>query len=137
MATETSKLLPLLRRATKRQLDPWLPPLLDLINHAAEHTEITYPDRFRWDLVRGVPIRLLDPPSRETYEFDPDAEDEEDIQQNLDRYDDLVRQLIDEGRAPWPIVIDAGGMILDGYHRLAVLSDHGVKTVDVIWVRKK
>jgi hypothetical protein len=121
----------------KRRLDPWQPPLLNLINRAAEHTEIAHPDRFHWDLVRDVPIRLLDPPSREAYEFDPDAEDEDEVQQNLDRYDDLVRLLIDEGHEPWPVVVDAHGFVLDGYHRLAVLSDHGVKAVDVIWVRKK
>lgn len=125
-----SQLLAMLRRA-KTEVDPG--EFKAILCGAAKWDEVLKPQNYKWFLVRNVPIRLLDPPSREYYEQDPFAEDEEDRRQNLERYDELVRLLIVERRPVWPIVLDKRGAILDGFHRLAVLSDHGKKSVKVLW----
>lgn len=108
----------------------------DLIKKAVKFPEFKAPSRYTWDLVHGVPIGALNPGSRFDYETDPESDDEE-AGENLARYDRLVELLVHEGKKPWPVVVGQDGEVIDGYHRLAVLSDHGAETVDVLWVRPK
>ena len=133
-------LLTRLNRARKVKVDPSTVEGT-VLRYAAGFPEVSHPNDYTWYMIRRVPIELLDPPSRESYaEQDPDLDEEEaeeSVEQNLDRYDDLARVLIREGQRPWPVVLDARGMVLDGFHRLAVLSDHGKKHVDVLWVLPK
>jgi hypothetical protein len=133
------QLLTLLQCAPKFRVNPNQILLRKILDKVAREDvpEFMHVHRYHWDLVRNVPIMLLNPTSRKMYELDTDAEDEDDIQQNLDRYADLVLQLIVKSNAIWPILVDEHGLILDGYHRLAVLSDHGSTHVDVIQIRPR
>jgi len=108
----------------------------DLIKKAVKFPEFKSPSKYTWDLIRGVPIHELDPGSKFDYETDPDLDDEE-IAENLERYYQVETLIFHQGKKPWPIAVGRDGEVIDGYHRLAVLSDHGVDTVDVLWVRPK
>jgi len=108
----------------------------DLIQKAVKFPEFKSPSKYTWDLIRGVPIGYLHPGTRVDYELDPESDDEE-VGENLARYDRLVDLLVHEGKKPWPVVVGQDGEVIDGYHRLAVLSDHGTEAVDVLWVRPK
>lgn len=119
----------------KERIDP--KSYRDLVEKAVKFPEFKSPSRYTWDLIRGVPIRHLDPGSQFDYETDPESDDDEEAGENLARYRRLEELLIDEGRKPWPIVVNQDGHVLDGYHRLAVLNDHDVETVDVLWVRPR
>jgi hypothetical protein len=118
----------------KARVDP--KSYADLIKKAVKFPEFKSPTKYTWDLVHGVPIHALDPGSRFDYETDPESDDEE-AGENLARYDRLVELLVHQGKRPWPIVVGQDGEVIDGYHRLAVLSDHGTEKVDVLWVRPK
>lgn len=107
----------------------------DLIAHAVKFPEFVTPTAYTWTLIRGVPIDDLDPPTRADYEEDP--EDDDDDTGNLDRYERLEHLLIDRGAPRWPVVVEKLGRVIDGYHRLAVLADNGVETVDVLWVQPR
>lgn len=67
---------------------------------------------------------------------DPESDDEE-AGENLERYYRIEALLVHQGKKPWPIVVGQDGEVIDGYHRLAVLSDSGAEEVDVLWVRPK
>jgi hypothetical protein len=86
-------------------------------------------------LVRGVPIALFAPASRNVYAFGEGADDsgDSDEMSHLERYDAIADKL-KRGGKPWPVLVDVQGAILDGFHRLAVLSDLGVKYTDVLWI---
>lgn len=102
---------------------------------AEKWLEILNPTAFEWYLLRDVPIERLRPGTRTDWREDCDL-DEEDIEENEARYD-LIEALIDSGESPWPVIADERGLVLDGYHRLAVLNDHGAESVDVLWVRER
>jgi len=108
----------------------------DLIQKAVTFPEFKSPSKYTWNLIRGVPIAYLNPGTRVDYELDPESDDEE-VGENLARYDRLVELLVHEGKKPWPVVVGQDGEVIDGYHRLAVLSDHGAEAVDVLWVRPR
>jgi hypothetical protein len=126
------KLIALLKRRRKERVK--LGDYVHLIANAESFPEFTAPLKFHWVFVPNVPIKLLEPGFREQYETDFTL-DEDEIDQNLERYDAIDDLLATE--EPWPIVVDEGGLVIDGNHRLAVLSDRGAKTVDVLWVRSK
>jgi hypothetical protein len=107
-----------------------------LVAKAVKFPEFSSPSKYTWDLVRDVPIHYLNPGSRIDYEMDPESDDEE-VGENVARYDRLVDLLVYQGKRPWPIVVGQDGEVIDGYHRLAVLSDNGAESVDVLWVRPK
>jgi hypothetical protein len=119
---------------TKKRVDP--KSFRDLIQKAVKFPEFKAPSKYTWDLIRGVPIRELDPGSKFDYETDPESNDEE-AGENLARYHRVEALLVHQGKKPWPIVVGQDGAVIDGHHRLAVLSDHGAETVDVLWVRPK
>lgn len=108
----------------------------DLIKKAVKFPEFKSPSKYTWDLIRGVPIHELNPGSKFDYETDPESDDEE-AAENLVRYYRVEALLVHQGKKPWPIVVGQDGEVIDGYHRLAVLSDHGAENVDVLWVRPK
>ena len=118
----------------KKRVDP--KSYGDLIQKAVKFPEFKSPSKYTWDLIRSVPIHHLNPGSRFDYETDPESDDEE-AGENLARYDRLVSLLVHQGKKPWPVVVGQDGEVIDGYHRLAVLSDNGAEEVDVLWVRPK
>lgn len=118
----------------KERVDP--KSLGDLIKKAVKFPEFKTPSKYTWDLIRGVPIDHLDPGSKFDYETDPESADDE-VDENLARYYRIEALLIHQGKKPWPVIVNQDGDVIDGHHRLAVLHDHGVQTVDVVWVRPK
>ena len=108
----------------------------ELIQKAVKFPEFKTPTRYTWQFIRGVPINELDPGSKFDYEIDPESDGEE-AGENLSRYYRIERLLYHQGKRPWPIVVNGDGDVIDGFHRLAVLSDHGTETVDILWVRPK
>lgn len=120
----------LVSRAKKR-VDP--KSYSDLIQKAVQLPQFKTPSKYTWDLIRGVPITDLEAGSKFDYEDDPESDDEE-VGENLARYH-RIEALIQQGKKPWPVVVDQDAAVIDGYHRLAVLSDRGANKVDVLWVR--
>ena len=118
----------------KERVDP--KAFAKLIKEAVKFPEFKSPSRYTWDLIRDVPIHYLDPGSRDDYETDPDSSDEE-IDENLTRYDRVAALLTRRKKKPWPIVVNQDGAVIDGYHRLAVLADHEIADVDVLWARPR
>ena len=108
----------------------------DLIQRAVKFPEFKTPSKYTWDLIRDVPIHELDPGSKFDYELDPESDDEE-AGENLARYYRVETLLFHQGKKPWPVVVNQDGDVIDGHHRLAVLSDHDVDSVNVLWVRPK
>jgi hypothetical protein len=118
-----------LRRAKKTEVSP--KDYRNVLRSSASWTPTSHPNRFRWYLVRNVPISVLDEesigiPSLADFEatgFDDD----------IQRYRVLYEKLIEDGEAPWPVVVSPEGEILDGIHRLSVLMDADVRKIDVLW----
>lgn len=133
IATALSQPAWLISRA-KERVDP--KSVRDLIQKAVKFPEFKTPSKYTWDLIRGVPIHELDPGSKFDYETDPESDDEE-AGENLARYHRVETLLFHQGKKPWPVVVNQDGDVIDGHHRLAVLSDHNVDQVDVLWARPK
>ena len=108
----------------------------DLIKKAVKFPEFKTPSKYTWDLIHSVPIHELDPGSKFDYEADPESDDEE-TSENLARYSRVEALIFHQGKKPWPVVVNQDGNVIDGHHRLAVLSDRNVNRVDVLWARPK
>ncbi len=128
-----SALVSYLRRARKTEVSP--KPYRDMLRAAKSFSLATRrPDEWRWYLVRGVPISVLDEegvgiPTLADFEYE---ESEDDVL----RYRILHKKLALRGEKPWPVVVSPEGEILDGIHRLSVLSDAGVEKIDVLWAAR-
>ena len=90
--------------------------------------------KYNWFLQQAVPLDTLPAPSPEDWELDPDL-DEDEIEENVQRYED-IRALLEQGAALWPVVVDEHGFVLDGYHRMAAALSVGLEAVDVLMARR-
>ena len=108
----------------------------EIFRASAKFEETRHPKKYKWMLVRDVPIAIFQPPSLDDYTSDPDVTEEE-MDENVERYNYLYKLLIERGEKPWPVVVAPEGLVLDGYHRLAVLFDADRETVDVLWAASR
>ena len=135
MATRVSKLAMYLRRAKKIEVSPdWY---LEILRASARFDQTRHSKRFRWYLVRNVPLDLFNPLTLADFYDIMDGADEEDVEQDVDRYKSIHRSIVTQEQPVWPVVVSEDGVVLDGYHRLAVLNDADRKAVDVLWARRR
>lgn len=101
--------------------EPWL---AEIIRKAERFEEIKHPRKYTWTMYAGVPIEYLEPGTLNDYVTDGSKKD-------VRRYRE-IKKLMKAGGDPWPILVDQYGFVLDGYHRLAAMSDLGEKEVKVV-----
>lgn len=101
--------------------EPWL---TEIIRKAEKFEEIKQPRKYTWAMYAGVPIEYLEPGSLQEYQAEKNKK-------GVKRYM-AVKKILQAGGEPWPILVDEYGFILDGYHRLAAMSDLGEEEVKVV-----
>lgn len=107
-----------------------------VFSESVEWPETKHPDEFDWFLIRAVPVHRFGPMTRESWRNDPDLDDDE-MDMNEFRYDEIYNILFYHEDEAWPVVVDSRGFVLDGYHRLACMNDLSIKTVDVLYPRER
>ena len=79
-----------------------------------------------WWLIRDVPLSVFASQTPDAGDYVTDG-DEDGV-----RRCEVIAVALGAGDRPWPLIVE-GDFVLDGYHRLAVVSDHGDESIDVIW----
>lgn len=100
-------------------------------NAEQDHEPIRYPQNFDWDLIKDVPLSLFPEATVSAVKNVGDAEERREHKERIG----IIVKMLKKGADPWPVIVDSeGGVIVDGWHRLAALHQLKASSVDVLYV---
>ncbi len=102
----------------------------EIIESAEPWDPIRWPENHDWFMIRDVPLDLFKDVSVRDI---ADVTDPEDRKEHREQYR-YIKDLLEKGETPWPVIVGDNGFIIDGYHRLAAMRTLQYPSVDVLMV---